>query len=241
MRLFWSGSSRFHDWSADGRAPARRLLERAREAGLIGPVEWYAAAPDDERRDVKKDDGVLERLLARPDPPRRTYGINAGGSAPAPWELAMQLPRWIEEDRQAQGINLFNLWFDDHRFAGAAGSDALCRAFRSVHGPENTEAALLHPYESWVKLTDVVMDGAYGDPLTLGPMFQGVMWANFLGPGHLAFFDVRELERLKAHQVEWIGEEGLFIRVCEDVRDAATPEVEKEMIRLTEAMRRALK
>lgn len=241
MRLFCGGASRFHDWSADGRAAARRILERARDARLIGPVQWYAAAPEDERREVPRDDGVLEGLLDRPDPPRRTYGINAGGSRPAPWELAMQLPRWIEEDRQAQGINLIKLWLDDDEFRGVSGSDALIRAFRAIHGPENTEAAFIHPYESWVKLTDVVMDGAYGDPLTLGPMFPGVMWASFLGRGHLAFFDVTKLRQLEAHQIEWIGEDGLFIRVCADVRDAAKPEVEREMLRLTSAMRRALR
>jgi hypothetical protein len=110
-----------------------------------------------------------------------------------------------------------------------------------MHGPENSEAAFIHPYERWVRLTDVLASGPYGDPLTLGPMFRGVMWANFLGPGHLAFFDVEKLRRLEAHQIEWLGDEGVFIRVCADVREAATPEVEAEMVRLTEAMRRALR
>jgi hypothetical protein len=57
----------------------------------------------------------------------------------------------------------------------------------------------------------------------------------------LELFDVAKLKRLDAYQIEWVGDDGLFIRVCEDVREAATPTEEAEMIRLTEVMRCALR
>lgn len=239
MRLFWSGSSRTHDWSADGRASARRMIQSMRAAGIIGQVEWYAAAPDDERRDITRDDGILERLLAAPAPPRRIYGFHVGGSLPHPWELAMQLPAWDEEEVAAEAINALKLWLEDDGFQGKAGSEALARAFRTIHGAENTEAAFIHPFESWVQLSDA-LDGAYADPLTLGPMFHGVMWVNFLGGRHLEFFDVKALKRLDAYQIEWM-DDGLFMRVCEDLREAGTPAVEAKMVELTEVIRRALR
>ena len=240
MRLFWSGSSRAHDWSAEGRTMARRMVEGLRAAGLVGEVEWYAAAPDDQRRDVTSDDGVLERLLAAPAPPRRIYRFQTGGSRPHPWEMGMQLPAWDEEEGTAKAINTLKLWLEDDRFQGESGSEALVRAFRTIHDPDNTEAAYVHPHESWMKLSDA-LDEAYAHPLTLGPMFHGVMWVNFLGGRHLELFDVETLKRLDAYQIEWVGDDGLFIRVCEDVHEAATLAVEAEMIHLTEVLRRALR
>lgn len=240
MRLFWSGSSRVHDWSAEGRVMARRMVDGLRAAELIGEVEWYAAAPDDERRDVASDDGVLDRLLAAPAPRRRIYRFQAGGSRPQSWELGMQLPAWDAAEGAAEAINTLKLWFDDDRFRGPAGSEALVRAFRTIHGAGDTEAAYVHPFASWLELTDA-LDGAYAQPLTLGPMFHGVMWINFLGGRHLEFFDVPALRRLDAYRVEWMGDDGLFLRGCDDVRAAATPAVVAELIQLTGALRRALR
>jgi len=242
MKLHWSGATRWHDWFGGARDVPLRMIEGLRRAGVVGEVQWAEVAPDDVREPVPQGDagGALERLVRAGRKGARSHHFTAGGDRPHAWELTVLLARYLEDRGQVQGYNMLNATFAADPFAGARGSDALLQAFRALHTPDDTEFAMIHPAERWSELSDT-LTGAYGDPLTLGPMFRGVGWATFLGPGQLAFFDLDALQELSAHEVRWTGRrDGLFLRVCEDVVDATTPAVEAEMFRLTARFRAAL-
>ena len=240
MDLRWLASTRFHDWRAGQRATPRRLIAGLQEANLIGPVEWSAAAPRNRRRLAKRGEDRLKALLDHEPPERSSHGFDAGGAVPAPWELSMLLAPFDEAEGQVRGYNLMNLRFSSAPFSGTDGSEALVRAFRALHTSAQTEVACVHPRAHLQQLSDP-LTGLYGVPLTFGPMFSGVVWLNFLGPRHLELFDLDRLRKVEAHQVEWTADGGLFLRATAKVGEADSPAVERELVRLTEQFRGALK
>lgn len=216
------------------------MLSQAHEAGLIGSVEWMAVGPDDERKNVDHQKDILDQLLEHRPRRGELYRIAAGGSQALPWHMTLALFPFRKSSGQVQGYNILNLWFESQPFEDPNNSDNLVRVFRAIHTPDNTEFAFVHPYQRWSELSDTVR-GPYGKPVTIGPMFSGVFWANFLGSGHLAFFDLSPLRDLQSYQVEWTDDKGLFIRVSRDIAEATSPAVEEEMFRLTERFRAALR
>ncbi len=232
MQLHWSGATRYHDWFAKPRIAPRRMLSQAQQAGLIGSVDWVAVGPDDKREEVEHDESVLESLLDRSVRRGLSYRCAAGGAKPLPWQMNLLLFPFQKSLGQVRGYNILNLWFDAEAFPGPDGSDALAQAFQTIHTPDDTEFAFIHPYERWSELSDA-LGGRYGDPVTIGPMFSGVYWAIFLGREHLALFDGSRLRDLQSYKVAWTGDDGLFIRVSRDIADATSTAVEEEMFRLT--------
>jgi len=214
------------------------MLAQAQQAGLIGQVDWTSVGPKDERQNVESKDYALDQLLDHRPGRGELYRIAAGGLRPSLWEMRLALFPFERSEGQVKGYNILNLWFEAEPWFGAERSDALAHIFRSIHSPYNTEVGFIHPYERWSKLSDTLR-GPYGEPVTAGPFFSGVYWCNFLGHGHLALFDLSRLRDVKTYQVEWIGDEGLFIRVCRDLAEATTPAVEEEMFRLTERFKAA--
>jgi hypothetical protein len=182
---------------------------------------------------------TVERLLAGKAKRGQSYGFEVGGDRPAPWQLSMLLDRWNKSRAQLDGYNTFGVWFESGPFEGIAGSDRLVTAFRTAHTAQNTEFASIHPYVRKSELRD--LSGRYSRSLTLGPMFAGVYWANFLGAQHLAFFDVAKLRSLSAYRFELVPDTSLFVQVSQDIAQATSPEVETEMFRLTDAFRAALR
>ena len=238
MKTYWGGITSYHDWFDEQRTIPRRMLSVLQQAGLIGSVSWVAVGPDDKHRAVEGESEALERLLDHR--PRRgaLYRIAAGGERPTPWNMTLGLFPFNKSEGRVEGYNILNLWFEAESWAGPERSDALVKLFRSIHTPADTEAAFIHPYDRWSELSDTLR-GHYGKPVTSGPFFSGVYWANFLGREHLALFDLSKLRDLQAYQVEWIGDDGLFIRVCRDIADATSSEVEEEMFRLTDRFKAA--
>ncbi|AUB82200.1 hypothetical protein [Candidatus Thiodictyon syntrophicum] len=236
MNLLWSAATRHHDWLAEDRAVARRLVAQVKAAGLIGEASWYSIG-DADRRVPKPGMDVLRHLLDQPIKRRLPLVLGAGGDSPFAWELAMLLSP-PDDDGEVRGHNRLNLWTPIEPFAGRSGSDRLVALFRGIHGPAETEFAYLHPHPRSSQLEDVI-DGAYGAPLTYGTMFTGVFWATLLGKDHLALFDLARLQGLDAYRVEWTGDEALLLQVSADVADATTAAVESRMLRLTEVFRAA--
>lgn len=239
MQLYWRGSTRYHDWFDKHRTIPRRMLSQAHQAGLIGLVDWTAVGPDDERKEVKQRDNILEQLVDHRPRRGKLYRIAAGGSQPFPWQMTLGLFPFRKSLGQVQGYNILNIWFDSKPFEGSNNSDKLAQIFRTIHTPENTEFAFIHPYQRWSELSDTLY-GSYGNPVTIGPMFSGVFWLNFLGSGHLEFFDLNKLRSLQSYQVEWKDDKGLLVRVSRDIAEATSTAVEEEMFRLTEHFRAAL-
>jgi hypothetical protein len=236
VNLQWCAATRHHDWLADDRAVARRLLSKVEAAGLVGAASWYSVGSSFRR---KPKPGVAWPALLLGQQLKRELPLvlGAGGTSPFPWELAMLLSP-PDDDGRVRGHNRINLWTPIEPFAGRSGSDRLVSLFRDIHRPEDTEYGLLHPYPRSAELDDVIA-GAYGAPVTYGTMFTGVFWATFLGRDHLSMFDTSRLSALATYEVDARGNDALFLRVSEDVTTSTTPAVESEMLRLTEIFRSA--
>jgi hypothetical protein len=231
--MLWRACSSRHDWT-DG-ALFREVMAAAGRLGVIGPAT--AVKVGWEERQVPgpfAPEGMGERLLAaagRSNP----LVIDAAGTSPA-WSVFFAAWPYDRADRSVEGMNALELRFD------ASGLDleqlgALAGTFFSVHTPRNTEYAVLHPYEHWQDFGE----SAYEVPVTIAPMFQGVFWANFLGPGHADQFDRERLEGLPAHRLEWIDGLGVRLVANPDPRDCADPQVEALYRELTAAFRAALR
>lgn len=123
------------------------------------------------------------------------------------------------------------LVFDQRAFEDGPGSERLWRAFRAAHAPENTEYAGIHPYDRWEQLSVTT----YSPAITYGPMFDGAVWANFLGPGHVEQFDRAALGDVKA---EWL-DRGVFFRDKATLGEAASQATEARLRAVTDSFRRA--
>lgn len=237
MQLHWSGSTRYHDWYTKPRTIVKSMLSQAQQAGLFGLVDWVSLGHDDERKEVKHSESLLTRLLDHGSKRGLSHLVAAGGTKPFAWNMNLLLFPFQKNIGKVQGYNIFNLWFEAKAFSEPDASDMLMQVFNTIHTPDNTEFAFIHPYKRWSELSGV--GGHYEVPVTLGPMFSGVYWAIFLGREHLAFFDLSKLRNLQSYQVEWIDDDGLFVRVSQDIADATSPDVEEEMFRLTEIFKNA--
>jgi hypothetical protein len=134
------------------------------------------------------------------------------------------------------GISIAALVFDGERFADHQQSASLARAFRAVHGPDSTEYAGIHWYERWTDLSDSV----YSPAVTYTPMFCGVMWANFLGPGHIEQFDRAMLtSSLPSQNCTWIDGRGLFLIAPASLAEIKAPDAEARLFALTDIFRAA--
>jgi hypothetical protein len=209
------------------------------QVGLIGSVDWVSVGHDGERERIEDKEFILGDLLDRRVKRGESFIIDAGGAKPFPWNMNLLLFPFQKTLGQVRGYNILNLWFDAEAFLGSEGSDKLVHAFRAIHTPDNTEFAFIHPYKRWSELSD--LGGPYEDPVTIGPMFSGVYWTIFLGRDHLSFFDLNRLRDLQSYQVEWTGDNGLFVRVSRDIADATDRALEEEMFRLTGIFRSALR
>ena len=238
MQLLSRGVTRFHDWYDKRRTIPHRMVEQARQAGLIGSVDWISVGPKDERQTVKNY--TLDKLIDHRPLRGELYRIAAGGSEPSPWEMRLALFPFDKSLNQVKGFNILSLWFEAEPWFGPERSDALTKLFRTIHTADNTEVGFIHPYERWSELTDTLR-GPYGEPVTAAPLFTGIFWVNFLGAGHLSLFKLEQLRDLQTYQVEWENEQGLFIRVCQDVAESTSPAIEEEMFRLTNNFKSALK
>ncbi|WP_181790957.1 hypothetical protein, partial [Myxococcus llanfairpwllgwyngyllgogerychwyrndrobwllllantysiliogogogochensis] len=164
--------------------------------------------------------------------------LKAWGATPWPWTLTVGISPFVATEGRVRGLNTFVFQFEGASYEDEAGSARLLKAFHAAHAPETTEFAAIHPLARYEDLES----GDYNPAVTLGPMFAGVYWANFLGRGHLEQFDRKMLEQLPSDQVEWVdGGKGLFLVVTPRLADATTPAVEAEMKRLTEVFRAARK
>jgi len=239
MQLHWSGATRYHDWFSKPRILPRKMLSQAQKSAVIGSVDWISIGHEGEREKARNKQIALENLLDHRAGRGESFTVAAGGTNPFSWNMTLLMFPFQKALGQVRGYNILNLWLDAEAFRGSVGSDMLIEAFRTIHTPENTEFAFIHPYKRWSELS--ALGGPYESPLTIGPMFAGVYWTIFLGRHHLSFFDQARLLNLNTYQVEWTDEEGLFVRVSDDVGEATDRTVENEMFRLTRIFRSALR
>jgi hypothetical protein len=72
-------------------------------------------------------------------------------------------------------------------------------------------------------------------------MVAGALWATFVGPGQIHFFDAEQLSQVPAVRVERDEDRAVWLQALPTVRDADTATSEDKFVRLTEHMRRALR
>lgn len=206
--VLWKANSSRHDWR--GGAPLRRLVDAAARLGLIGSPERIE------------------------DEPGKAAEVTFAGDDPAPWEIFWNVYPFDAGEGWVDGLN--TLWFTFDRSL-VPDSGALLESFFAVHAPEDTEYAVIHPYDHWSDFADA----NYQVPVTINLSFRGVFWANFLGPGHVEEFDAEKLRGLDAHEVRWLDDKGLFVIATPDLASADAPSSEPVLIRLTERFRSALR
>ncbi len=233
--ILWRASSTQHPWN-DGHF-LRQLLAQAQDLGLVGPVTWRQRGikGKSEKINLPTPELLLTQLPEpRSNEPAAAY-LEAGGDAPQPWTLKLSIAQLDPQSGELLAPNMAWLFFEG--VSTPADSAKLARAFCQLHTPENTEYAFIHPHQHWMDLGS----SRYRKAITTGSMFRGVHWANFLGPGHLNEFDLKKLSTLSAYQVQWIANQGLFVIAGPNVLDAQKPSGEKELVRLTEFFRQALR
>lgn len=221
-------------WKANGTLPlaeAGALFERfaggALELGLLGDARWLRADADAEEQPVTLPAGpdLPARLREKAAVREGAVDLSAGGEG---WRLAWSaLPT---DPAEPGGPCLYTLWltFLRTRVPDRRASDALLSAFYAMHQPEETSYAVIHPFEHWLTFSDE----HYPEPITTATYFRGVYWANFLGKRQLAALDRAALAGLRAHEVRWAGQDGLFFVTAPDLAAADGPEAEREMLRL---------
>lgn len=233
--LLWRSTTRFHNWK-DGRFVIN-LLGHAMDAGIIERVDWFTTEPVGERRSVRVENrqtlpSELFGLLRK----RAKVGyLEAGGDAPAPWSLHLLLPTYSIREQRVAGIGTMALIFEGARFEDAEGSARLADAFRAVHSPDDTEYSGIHWYDRWERLNYTT----YNPAVTYTPMFSGVVWANFFGPGHLDQFDQDVLKGMPARDMTWVDKRGLFLMTDTRLADVKSGVAESRLIELTRTFREA--
>ncbi|MEW7847661.1 hypothetical protein AB2N08_03075 [Massilia aurea] len=233
--LMWRSTSRFHDWK-DGEF-VTRLIGRAVDAGIIERVDWVKTTVVGKRCPVQIAAGpnLAAELFGKLRKGPRVQYLEAGADGEFPWTLHLLLSPYDEVRQVVDGMAVCALQFDGAGFAEPAPSKVLAEAFRSVHTPDDTEYAGMHWLDRWDGLNDTV----YNPAVTYTPMFSGVMWANFFGPGHIDQFDEAVLHTLPAGHCSWVGERGLFLIDDASLAAIREPKAEDRLAELTAIFRSA--
>jgi hypothetical protein len=204
-----------------------RILETWLSLGLVTNADWLEGKNGKQRKVSIAPTDLPTQLREQPVGKDDTISFRVGGGNPQPWRLSVIIFPATE------GMSLFNLTvnYDD----GEAVSTPSTQGFVDMYTPDMVDAAYIHADPQWTSLAS----GPYKPPLVTTPTFAGVFWANFLGPGHLADFDVAKLQAIEAYRTKWYGKTGLSLVSAPTLDDALTPDVEKELLRLTAEFRAA--
>lgn len=236
-QILWKTNTTIHDWK-DGDFVGN-LLDRATQMGLLGSVSWLKAGIKGERleKHLEKPSVLIENLPEPlPDEPANSY-LEAGGEQPFPWTVKLSISPFEEKRNKVKTLSTAWVFFDKQAVSSIKGTQELIKAFTEVHNPGNTEYALIHPYQHWLDLADQY----YRIPVTIGSMFKGIFWANFLGPGHLNEFDLEKLADISAYRTKWIEDQGLFLISSPSILEAEENLPETECILLTKLFRDAVR
>lgn len=238
QKVLWRTTASRSDWS--GGEPLRRVIDIAARLGLIGPPGWVDPESESTRSvlGAKPGDELAKAILAAAQPDGGGVALALGGDDPAPWKIFWNLYPFDSGSGWVDGMNNLFFTFDRSRVPDRKASDALAEAFFDACAHGDVEYAMIHPSDHWSSFADE----RYDPPVTINIQFQGVFWANFLGPGHIEEFDLAKLRDLKeAHEVRWIGGKGLLVIATPDLATADAPESEPVLLRLNERFRKALR
>jgi len=213
------------------------MLGHAEHLGLVGGISWV----DIDNTGVtglRVDESAsiyLSTLLRNADQTAQDglYCLRAGGTAPH-WYLSTVIMPYDAANKWVSGFSSIALFLPGELLDSVVSNDELLQVFEAVHTPENTEYALIHPSAHY----DELSDGPYDDPVTIGPMFRGVFWANYLGPGHIELFE--KLDDINLAYAWWQNTKGLGFSLGFALSDVESVEAVKEAKRLTGLFRSKL-
>ncbi len=227
----WRVATHAHDW-LDGEA-LRALLGGWERAGLIGRPDAFEVGDRDKPWAVEDGEALADAILRVP---RNKAGGVSGrmrGDKRKPWGLSFILAAFDARGGRTEGYSIVNLNLP--RDDSEKNSAALLDLFEKLCRPDSCEYASIHPR---LRAEELRMR-AYAPALTIGPMFAGLFWANFLGPGTVEAFDAKAIDGLDVARRTWFGERGVFLAVTEDLASIDTPKGERKLIALTEELRTA--
>ncbi len=227
----WRAATTTHDWS-DGKYLAK-LFALWRKAGLIGPPDTAAGGDDKPLRLAPRGD-VAKTLLSAPAR-RGQIAASVAGSDPHPWHASLVLYPFDRELGRNEGYNMVALEVP-RPVCAALPPGKLLDLFDRAHGPDDTEFAGIHPKAHWAHLQAEV----YVPALTIGPMFAGLYWADFLGPGTVELFSRRAIDGLDLARCRWHGRRGVSFAVTDDLASADTPETEDRLAAMTDHLRQTM-
>lgn len=228
----WIVVTRFHDWLS--QPMAGDFLAALETAGVAAAPEWVELGQEPARLAFPALSPARrhEYLLTCRDPQDSArLRFRVGGERPAPWTVSYHVRAWDEEQGRVDGYSVLGARFP---LSVASPSAALADAFSRLHRPDNTEYAFIHGSSEAARLR--MQD--YRDPVTYGPMFAGVYWANFLGRGHIELFETGRLRDLDAARVELSGERCLLI-ASPELAESLEPGGQGRLLSLTECFRSA--
>jgi len=230
--VLWRVTTGTHDWGTGKYLT--QLFSLWREAGLVGLPEW-ATGQDEKLLRIAPDKDIVATMLAQPQR-RGALSAIVGGSEPHPWQTSLVLSRFDPDLRRNEGYNIVNLEVP-RAVCMALSTPRLLDLFEQAHGPDDTEFAGLHPKTHWTHLQADVFVPA----LTIGPMFAGLYWADFLGPGTIELFPRKAINGLDVARRRWHGRRGVSLAVTDDLATSDIPETERRLAAMTNALRGAMK
>ena len=198
------------------------FLQKMIEVRFIETVEQIETNWNDKVYDVNTADPeeAYDKMISKI--PKKDYliGFALRGSRPFDWEIRISF---------GIGSMLF-FFFEDTLIKTQNKQVELLKHFKEIHNADNTEFAFIHPKAHYHYLEDDL----YRSPITIQSMFEGVYWANFIGPGHLESFDQQKIMAMNAYKTEWFKNNTcLFLQGIEDISNVHKKTVEKELMRLT--------
>lgn len=227
----WRVATRRHDWLAGPALEA--LLDGWMASGLIGRLDRFEAGDEDEPWTWQEGESLAGAILRIPRDGGGGLSCKLQGAGPRPWRLFLALAPFEPDWGRTRGYSLINLYLPRARCE--AMGPALLDLFEALHRPENCEYASIHPEPHATALGT----GAYVPALDVAPLFAGLLWANFLGPGTVELFRREAIDRLDVARRRWFGSRGVFLAVSEDLGSIDSPACERKLIALTEEMRSA--
>ncbi|AWB22789.1 hypothetical protein DA075_19295 [Methylobacterium currus] len=227
----WRVATHVHDWL--GGDALRALLEGWEKYGLIGRPDEFEVGDDDEPWTVEDGETLAEAVLRVPKNKAGGVSGRMRGDQPKRWGLSFILAAFDTQGGRTQGYSIVNLNLP--RGECERNPAALLKVFEELCRPDRCEYASIHPR---LQAEELRMR-AYTPPLTIAPMFAGLFWANFLGPGTIEEFDAKAIDGLKVARRRWFGDRGVAIIVTEDIASAYTSKGEERVIALTDQLRAA--
>jgi hypothetical protein len=231
--ILWRVASGFHDWM-DG-ALLRSLIGQWFEEGLIGNPDCMETGDKDKPWSVNAGETTADAILRTPRNPAGGIDVMMRGETPHPWWMSVVISAFQPELGRPRGYSMINLNLPRQVCEGNV-SGRLLDLFEGLHRPDTCEYASIHPkrHSENLKLR------AYVPALTIAPMFAGVLWANFLGPGTVEEFKPEAIDALPVARRRWFDRRGVFFAVSEDLASADKPACEAELVAMTEQLRAGL-